>query len=110
MSFVLDASVTLVWLLGDAKQSDQNYAQRVLKALKVSGTHAEVPVIWALEVTNVLVKGESRQLITEAQSEAFLEMLSSAPISADHATFTTALGDTLQLAELVVRESSRVSS
>ena len=98
MSFVLDASVTMVWLLGDAKQSDQNYAQRVLNSLKVSGALAEVPVIWALEVTNVLVKGESKQLFTEAQSEAFLEMLSAAPISADHATFTTALGDTLQLA------------
>jgi predicted nucleic acid-binding protein len=98
VNFVLDASVTMAWLLGDAKPADRNYAQSVLNALKNPGTRAEVPVTWALEVANVIARGESKRLITEAQSEAFLEMLSSAPVHADHATYTTALNDTLQLA------------
>ncbi len=98
MNFVLDASVTMAWLLGDAKPADRNYAQRVLDALKNPDIRAEVPVTWALEVANVLARGESKHLISEAQSEAFLEMLSGAPVQPDHATFTTALSDTLQLA------------
>ena len=98
MNFVLDASVTMAWLLGDAKPADRNYAHSVLNALKNPGTRAEVPVTWALEVANVIARGESKRLINEAQSEAFLEMLSRAPVQPDHATFTTALSDTLQLA------------
>ena len=37
-------------------------------------------------------------LVTEAQSEAFLEMLEGVAISADSATFSKALSDTLQIA------------
>jgi len=98
MNFVLDASVTMAWLLEDAKPADRAYAARVLESLKQAGVSAEVPVTWALEVANVIARGESLELISEAQSEAFLEMLVSAPISEDHATFSTALNDTLQLA------------
>lgn len=98
MNFVLDASVTMAWLLGDAKPADRNYAQSVLNALKNPDIRAGVPVTWALEVANVLARGESKHLISEAQSEAFVEMLSSAPVQPDPATFTTALSATLQLA------------
>ena len=35
MNFVLDASVTMAWLLGDTKPSDRLYAQKILNALKV---------------------------------------------------------------------------
>jgi predicted nucleic acid-binding protein len=59
---------------------------------------ADVPVTWSLEVSNVLARAEARALVTEAQSEAFLEMLSSLPIRADSATFAQALSDTLHLA------------
>jgi predicted nucleic acid-binding protein len=98
MNFVLDASVTMTWLLGDATPAGRRYAQEVLSSFRDSQTHAEVPVTWALEVTNVLARGESKQWLTEAQSESFLEMLAAMPIIADHATFSAALGDTLQLA------------
>lgn len=98
MNFVLDASVTMAWLLGDSKPADRVYARGVLEALKKPDLSAEVPVTWALEVANVIARGEAKQLITEAQSEAFLEMLASTAVSADHATFSTAFNDTLQLA------------
>lgn len=96
--FVLDASVTMTWLLTDGKPGDGTYAAAVLEALMDPSTQAVVPVTWGLEVANVLARAESRDLLNEAQSEAFLELLSSIPIRADEATFTRALADTLQLA------------
>ena len=98
MNFVLDASVTMAWLLGDTKPSDRLYAQKVLNALKDPDTQAAVPTIWALEIANVILRAEAKHLVSEAQSGAFLEMLSSASINSDDATFEAALNDTLQLA------------
>ncbi len=98
MSFVLDASVTMAWLLGDSKPADRAYAQSALEALKQVDRHAEVPVTWGLEVANVVARAEAKGLLAEAQSKAFLEMLANAPIHADGATFTQALGSTLDLA------------
>lgn len=98
MNLVLDASVTLSWLLADGKAADRRYAGSVLEAMKVPQAVAEVPVTWGLEVANVLVKGEVRGLINEAQSNAFLEMLAGIRIEADPATFVRSITDTLQLA------------
>lgn len=66
--------------------------------MKSPVTRVEVPTTWALEVANVIARGEAKRLISEAQSGAFLEMLASAPVLVDHATFSAALNDTLQLA------------
>jgi len=69
----------MTWLLADAKQGDHAYAATVLEAMKNPETLADVPVTWSLEVANVLARAEARELLTEAHSEAFLEMLSSLP-------------------------------
>ena len=98
MKLVLDASVTLAWLLADGKTADQRYALAVLDAMKVPETVAEVPVTWGLEVANVLARGEGKGIITEAQSEAFLEMLAGIQINPDAATFPRSLTEILQLA------------
>lgn len=98
MSFVLDASVALSWLLVDSKPTDRAYAAQVLESLKRPEIQAQVPVTWGLEVANVLARAEAMNRISEAQSEAFLEMLSQAPIVNDTATFSHSLTDTLQLA------------
>lgn len=98
MTLVLDASVTMSWLLGDAKPSDHAYASAVLATMARPETTATVPVTWGLEVSNVLARSEARGLTTEAQGEAFLEMLASMAIEPDAATFTNALSNTLQLA------------
>jgi predicted nucleic acid-binding protein len=98
VNFVLDASVTLAWLLGDSKPAERAYAQGALEALKHADRHADVPVTWSLEVSNVIARAEAKGLLAQAQSEAFLEMLSSTPIRADTATFSQALTSTLNLA------------
>jgi predicted nucleic acid-binding protein len=95
---VLDASVTMNWLFEPAAPDDRAYASAVLEAMKDPGILAEVPVIWALEVGNVLARAEARDLLAQAHSEAFLEMLGCLPIRADAATFARALADTLHLA------------
>lgn len=59
---------------------------------------ATVPVTWGLEVSNVLARSETRGLTTEAQGEAFLEMLAGLAIKPDSANFDNALSNTLQLA------------
>jgi predicted nucleic acid-binding protein len=97
-ALVLDASVTMTWLLADVTGSGGAYASTVLEATKMPGAVAVVPVTWALEVSNVLARTEARDVVTEAQSQAFMEMLSTLPIRADEATFAQALTDTLQLA------------
>jgi predicted nucleic acid-binding protein len=98
VTLVLDASVTMSWLLGDAKSTDRAYAANVLEALKAPETIADVPVTWSLEVANVLARAEAKAIVTEAQSEAFLEMLACIPVRADSATFVHALTDTLHVA------------
>lgn len=98
MTLVLDASVTMTWLLGDAKPSDHAYSAAVLEALASPHASARVPVTWGLEVSNVLARSEARGLTTEAQGEAFLEMLAGIAIEPDAATFEHALSSTLQLA------------
>lgn len=98
MRLVLDASVTLSWLLIDGSAAERRYAHSVLEAMKAQDTVAEVPETWGLEVANVLAKAEAKKLITEAQSEAFREMLAGIRIRADEQTFPQSLTDVLQVA------------
>lgn len=96
MNFVLDNSVVMRWFFGDGQPHELAYARQVLDALKENS--ALVPVTWGLEVANVIARAESRQLVTEARSQAFLEMLKGVEIIADAATHVHALTDTLDLA------------
>lgn len=84
------------WFFGDGKPQDLAYAGKVLDLMQEA--QALVPVTWGLEVANVIAKAEEKALVTEARSEAFLEMLEDVDIEADSATFAHALSDTLQLA------------
>lgn len=96
MSFVLDNSVTMRWFFGGGKPRELAYARRVLDAMK--DANALVPVTWGLEASDVLARAEAKGLVTEARSEAFLELLDGLDIEADPATFPQALTETLQLA------------
>ena len=98
MILVLDASVPLSWLLRDAAGKDERYAFDILKALRTGDTRCSVPVIWGLEVANVVARCESKALITQAQSEAFLEMLRDLAVEVDIASAGQSLAQTLQLA------------
>lgn len=96
MSFVLDNSVTMRWFFGDGKPRELAYARSVLDAMKRG--NAFVPVTWGLEVANVIAKAEAKALVTEARSEAFLQILGEIGLEVDSATFAHALSATLQLA------------
>lgn len=98
MRFVLDASVTLTWLLKDASDRSEAYAFDVLKQIKAPNTEIHVPSVWGLEIANVIARSEANGNLTEAQSESFLELLNAAPIMIDAATASHALSETLQLA------------
>lgn len=98
MKFVLDASVALAWLLADGKPGDRQYTQKTLEALGKNEVSAVVPAIWPLEVTNVLAKAEAREQLSEAQGEAFLELLAELDIDTDNSSPGKAPTSILQLA------------
>lgn len=98
MSFVLDASVALTWLLKDASEKNDPYAFGVLKTLRAEESRCSVPVTWALEVANVIARCEAKAQVTEAQSGAFLELLQELAIELDAASAERSLSNTLQLA------------
>jgi len=96
VSFVLDNSVSMRWFFGDGKPQELAYANSVLDAMKHDT--AFVPVTWGLEVANFIARAETKGLVTEVRSEAFLELLEDLEIEEDAATFAYALSDTLRLA------------
>ena len=96
MSFVLDASVALLWLAPQTNPAGVDYATEVLAALKDS--QAVVPSLLALEIANVVAKLEAKGVVTEADSQRYIAVLGRLDISVDQATAAYALGDTLNLA------------
>jgi predicted nucleic acid-binding protein len=96
VTFVLDASVALLWLAPQTNPTGLDYAAEVLTALKDS--QAVVPSLLALEIANVVAKFESKGVVTEADSQRYIAVLGRLNISVDQATATHALGDTLNLA------------
>jgi len=95
--FVLDASVTLSWLLKDTAARDEAYPLAVLNALRAASTTAIVPMTWGLEIPNVIARSEAKDLVTAAQSGSFIALLEGISIEVDAETFTHVLSDTLQL-------------
>jgi len=98
MHLVLDNSVVMRWLFGDGEQEAIEYSNRILDLLAQEENGAIVPCIWALEVGNVIVRAESKGLLQEARSAAFLGILQNMPIEIDSRSNQQALGDTLQVA------------
>lgn len=98
MRFVLDNSVAMRWLLGDGTAKTLAYAGHILDLLS-EGAEALVPCIWPLEAANVIVKAESKGLITEARGAEFIELLRNLAITPDASTYHHAMADTLQIAK-----------
>ncbi len=98
MRFVLDNSVVMRWLLQDGSDERLAYAAKVLDMLTQENSEALVPGIWALEAANVMLKAQTKQVVTEARCAAFASLLQDMAITTDPMTATHALGDTLQLA------------
>ena len=95
MSFVLDNSVTMCWLLNDGGADGIAYSAKVLDALRER--RAIVPGIWGLEVANVIARIEAKALITEARAQEFVATLERMNIVVDKGTADHALGEILDL-------------
>jgi len=96
MSFVLDASVALLWLVPQTDPVGVDYSEATLKSLEES--QAVVPSLWALEIANVVAKVESKGIVSEADSRRFIELLGRLNVETGQTTSAHALSDTLNLA------------
>jgi len=93
MSFVLDSSVALAWVLPD---EGNPYADELLERLITEG--ALVPPIWPLEIGNVLLLALRRGRIRQEEFEAMVERLARLPIEVDIEATDHALAGVLLLA------------
>lgn len=96
MSWVLDNSVAMLWLLPQSHPAGLALAQKVLDRLQNNG--AQVPSLWHLEAANVLAKSLRLNQITQAQASSFVALLEALDIATDTETSLRALHDTLDLA------------
>ena len=93
MSFVVDASMTLAWLLHDERSDG---SQAVLRRVSVEG--ATVPSIWRLEVGNALRSAVRRRRCTEKYADDCLRRLEVVRIAVDSQTNERAWKETWALA------------
>jgi predicted nucleic acid-binding protein len=98
VTLVLDASVASAWLLHDGNAADAAAAARLLESLRDPAARIRVPATWTLEMANVLARGESRGILTESQTQAFLALLAALPIVVDAQTSARSFTTTLDLA------------
>jgi len=82
----------MAWCFED--EADR-YADSVLDLL--ADAEAIVPSIWSLEVANVLLVGERRKRLTEADSLRFVNLLRALPITIDQETGNRAWSETLSV-------------
>ena len=83
---VLDASMALAWIYSRTKESETKLAEEALKAF--AKTTVWVPNLWYAEVTNALLIGERRGVITEAQASNYLTKLMALPLNVDDSPAT----------------------
>lgn len=75
MTFVLDASVALAWLLGDERRGEADAALDLL-----TGTWALVPALWISEMANGLLAAARRDRMTSRDASLAIELLDGLPI------------------------------
>lgn len=91
-AFVLDASVTLSWYFEDEVSEATDL---LLDRLDVET--AAVPVVWHLEVANVIALAERRGRVTAARSAQFIAQLETLRISVDEGATVRAFNRILEL-------------
>ena len=94
MTFVLDSSVALAWILPD----ESNPAADVL-ADHLAYTAALVPSIWSLEIGNVLLVALRRGRISRDDRDRLVKELRDLPVEVDVASTERVLVETLGLAD-----------
>ena len=93
MDMVIDASVALAWCFKDEITDDLIAILRQLQ----NGA-AAVPVLWPIEVANVLALAERRRRISAAESAQLVDLLETLDINVDAEAPTLAFGRILDLA------------
>ena len=92
-SFVLDASVAVAWCFDDESTPA---AWALLDRLRTAPGH--VPVLWALEIGNILLGAEKHRRITRARTTEFLDIVGELDIRVDPDVPGRAFRDVLPLA------------
>jgi predicted nucleic acid-binding protein len=90
--FVVDNSIVMTWCFKD--EADP-YADAVLNSFEEAV--AVVPAIWPLEVVNVLLVAERREILHESDSVRFISLLSQLPIVVERAWPERMMKDLLAL-------------
>jgi len=90
--FVLDTSVTMAWCFPDEETPE---TRDLFTRMRTSA--AIVPAVWPLEVANVLLIGERRQRLTQAQVVQFIQLLQTLAITVDTGMATDALNPMVAL-------------
>lgn len=81
MSFILDCSITMTWCFYDEATT---HTDALLESL--NNSCAWVPIIWPLEVANVLWASERSNKIKQADAVQFKLLLMKLPIQLDETT------------------------
>lgn len=94
MSFVLDSSVALAWVLPDeANPTLDHLCDRLATEI------AHVPPVWPLEIGNVLLVAVKRGRLTAKDVSHLVAELRALPLEIDTASTERALEETLTLAK-----------
>ncbi len=96
MGIVLDASVTLAWLVERVDADEVRLANEVLRHIQAED--AIVPSLWFPEVSNGILMAERRGGVTAAQSVRFLGMVDTLPITEDRTQSASVQATALTLA------------
>jgi predicted nucleic acid-binding protein len=78
MSFVVDSSIAVAWLLPD----EQSPATDALASRLEDGT-AVAPALWLLEVGNALLTAQRRKRLTDREVDRSLGVLTALPIDVE---------------------------
>jgi predicted nucleic acid-binding protein len=81
VKIVVDASVALSWIFERTNLTEKKISNAVLKAMV--NTETIVPSLWHTEISNALLVGERRKIITEAQMIDYLSKIDELPIRTD---------------------------
>jgi len=92
-AFVVDCSVTMAWCFADGRTARTD---AILDRLE--SETAIVPILWPIEVANVLLWAERKGRLTVSQTVQFTKMLRALPIEISAASIDEALDVVLPLA------------
>lgn len=93
MGFILDASIALSWCF-----IDESTPQTMALLERLEKETAKVPVIWPLEISNILLSAQRRKRISYADMIQYLEMFNIINIQIDLETVERSFHEITSLA------------